>query len=202
MDVNAFAAPISQLLRAHLSPGGPGRLTVGDLLDLSGQHAYGLLFALLALPAFIPVLPWGTAALIGALFVVLGLQRFVGLRRPWLPRRLRRVVISPRMAAFLLERAVPVLERLERRSARRLGAATSEPVGRAAGLAVALLGLVMLSPLPFLNSLPALLVLLVGVGFLKEDGLYLVLGSAAGLALFVGLAVAFALGAQLAGGWL
>ena len=198
-DVSAFAAPLSQLLRAHLAPGRSPRLTVGELLDLSGQHAYGLLFAALALPAFIPVLPWGTAAAIGALYVVLGLQRFIGLPRPWLPRRVRSVVISSRMATFLLDKALPVLERLERRSARRLRVATTEPVGRAAGLAVALLGLLMLSPLPFLNSLPALLVLVIGLGFLKEDGLYLVAGAAAGAVLFVAVAVALIMGVQLAG---
>lgn len=197
--MNAFAAPLSQLLRAHLSPPGSSRLTVGELLDLSDQHAYGLLFAALALPAFIPVLPWGTAAAIGALYVVLGLQRFIGLRRPWLPRRVRSVVISSRMAAFLLEKGLPVLERLERRSSKRLSVATAEPVGRAAGLAVALLGLLMLSPLPFLNSLPALLVLVIGLGFIKQDGLYLVAGSAAGAALFLTVAVALIMGVQLAG---
>ncbi|HEY8487264.1 MAG TPA: exopolysaccharide biosynthesis protein [Limnochordales bacterium] len=196
--MTGFVSPLSQLLRARLSPPGAARVTVGQLLDLSEQHAYGLLFAALALPAFIPVLPWGTAAAIGAVYVVLGLQRLLGLRRPWLPQRVRSLVISSRMASFLLERALPVLERLEQRSARRLPLATAEPVGRLAGLAVTLLGLLMLSPLPFLNSVPALLVLVIGLGFLKEDGLFLVAGSAAGAGLFGAVAVALAMGVQLA----
>lgn len=195
----AVTPPLSRLLRDRLI-GGPGRsVTVGELVDLSERQAFGLLLVVLALPAFIPVLPWGTAAAIGALYAFLGAQRLLGVRRPWLPRRVRSVPIGPRAAAFLVERAIPVLERVERASNARLGLATAEPVGRLAGLAVLLLGLIMLSPLPFLNSLPALLALVIGVGFIRDDGLFLVAGAAAGAALFLVVAGMLAFGVGLAG---
>lgn len=197
--------PLSRQLKALLrsaAAGAPpaGPLTLGQLIDRSGETGFGLLFVALSLPPFVPVMPWGTAAAIGALFTALGLQRGLGRPRPWLPARVRRVPIGGRMATFLEQRALPLLERLERVSSRRLPLATSEPVHRASGFAVALLGLLMLSPLPFLNSLPALLVLVIGLGFLKGDGLFLIAGSAAAFLLFaavVGLLAAGILAASL-----
>lgn len=195
---------LSARLRELLQSAGAGSagnrpLTLGDLMDRSEEHGFGLLFVALSLPPFVPVLPWGTAAAIGAAFMGLGLQRGLGRRRPWLPRRVRAMVIGEKAASFLQNRALPVLERLERISSRRLPVATSEPVHRAAGFAVALSGLLMLLPLPFLNSLPALLVLVTGLGFLKGDGLFLIAGSAGGFALFAVVVALLAAGMLFAG---
>ena len=176
---------ISEQLRRRLqaAEAGGSSLTLGEVLDLSREYGFGLLFTVLALPTLLPVLPPGTAAAVGLLFVLLGLQRAVGLPQPWLPGRLRRVTLSPQAARFMDERVIPILARLEQGSRGRLRLAASEPLFRAAAVAVTLLGAVMATPLPFLNTLPALLVLLVGVGFLRRDGLYILLGMGGGLLL-------------------
>lgn len=176
---------ISEQLRRRLREAGPDGppLTLGEVVDLSREYGFGLLFAVLALPTLLPVLPPGTAAFVGLLFALLGLQRAVGLQHPWLPERLRRVTLSPQAARFMDERVIPILARLEQGSRGRLRLAASEPLFRAAAVAVTLLGLVMATPLPFLNTLPALLVLMVGVGFLRRDGLYILVGMGAGFLL-------------------
>lgn len=189
------APSISERLLRRLREVGPGRapLTLGEVVDLSREHGFGLLFAALALPTLVPVLPPGTAAFIGLLFAILGLQRAAGLQRPWLPGRLRRLTLSPQAARFMEERVIPILARLERASRGRLRMVATEPLFRAASLSVALLGLLMLAPLPFFNTLPALLVLMVGVGFLRRDGVYILVGMAAGyllVAIIVGLVAA------------
>lgn len=196
MDAASHVTPpaIGRRLRGFLQ-GQHGRpISVGQLVDLFDDQSYGVLFALLALPTLIPVLPPGTAALIGLLFATLGLQRLIGLRRPWLPGPLRRIALGTRAAEFLEKRALPYLDRLERPARRRLGRlAATEPVSRAAALATTLLGLIMLSPLPFLNTLPALMVLIIGLGFVRSDGLYLLAGTAGGLlvsAVVIGLLTA------------
>lgn len=163
------------------------------MVDLTREHGFGLLFVALALPTLVPVLPPGTAAFIGLLFAGLGLQRALGLTHPWLPARMRRWALSPQAAKFMEERVIPTLARLERSSRRRLRVAANEPLFRAAALAITLLGLLMLAPLPFFNTLPALVVLVLGIGFLRRDGLYIIAGTVIGYvlaAIVVGLLVA------------
>ncbi|HEY8424919.1 MAG TPA: exopolysaccharide biosynthesis protein [Limnochordales bacterium] len=194
-DAGAGPASVSERLRRRLKEAGPGGppLTLGEVVDLSREHGFGLLFAVLALPTLVPVLPPGTAAFIGLLFAVLGLQRAFGLEHPWLPARLRRLTLSPQAARFMDERVIPILARFERSSRGRLGLVATEPLFRAAALSVTLLGLLMVTPLPFFNTLPALLVLMVGIGFLRRDGLYILVGMAAGyvlVAVVVGLVAA------------
>ena len=196
---------ISERLLRRLREVGPGRapLTLGEVVDLSREHGFGLLFTTLALPTLVPVLPPGTAAFIGLLFAVLGLQRAAGLAHPWLPGRLRRLTLSPQAARFMEERLIPLLARLERASRGRWRTAATEPLFRLASLSVALLGLLMLAPLPFFNTVPALLVLVVGVGFLRRDGLFILVGTVAAYlvsAVIVGL-VAVGLVAFSSGVW-
>lgn len=186
---------VTERLLQRLREVGPGRapLTLGEVVDLAREHGFGLLFTALALPTLVPVLPPGTAAFLGLLLTILGLQRAAGLTHPWIPARLRRLTLGPQAARFMEERVVPVLARLEGASRGRWRTAVTEPLFRAASVAVALLGLVMLAPLPFLNTLPALLVLVVGVGFLGRDGLFILAGTAAGYLLvtvIVGLVAA------------
>ncbi|MBE3574220.1 MAG: exopolysaccharide biosynthesis protein [Firmicutes bacterium] len=186
-----LATSVSDRLRRRLEDRAKGSATVGEIVDLSNQHGFGLIFIVLALPTLVPVLPPGTAVLVGLLFVFLGLQRCLGLRHPWLPARVRGVVISPKVAKFIVNRALPVLDQIESRSRKRWKIGSSEPVSRLAAVAVALLGLVMVAPLPFMNTLPAMMVLAIGVGFLKGDGLFLLLGTIGTAVLVVALVALF-----------
>lgn len=177
-----MADALRRRLRESKGPGRPP-VTLGELVDLAREQGFGLLFAVLALPTLIPVLPPGTAAFVGLLFVGLGVQRALGLRHPWLPRRVRRWTLGEQAAEFLEARVLPRLERIERASQRRLTMALTEPVYRAAALSVAVLGVLMAAPLPFFNTLPALVVLVVGVGFLRRDGVFVLVGMGAAYAL-------------------
>ncbi len=47
------------------------------------------------------------------------------------------------------------------------------------------LGVILLSPLPFLNTLPALSALILGVGLLNRDGVFLLVGVLVGVLLAV-----------------
>lgn len=179
---------LSDQLRARLARCGQdgAAVTLGELVDVAREQGFGLLFAVLALPTLIPVLPPGTAAAIGLVFAILGLQRALGMDHPWLPARIRHIELGPRAAEWLRDKALPHLVKLERVSSqRRLSVLLTEPVLRGAALSVSLLGLLMFTPLPFFNTLPAVVVLTVGIGFLRRDGLFVLAGAAAGLVLTV-----------------
>jgi hypothetical protein len=52
---------------------------------------------------------------------------------------------------------------------------------RAVGVMVFLMGLVLLSPLPGLNTLPAVSVMLIGIGLLNRDAVFVLAGLTVGL---------------------
>ena len=179
-------------------------VSVGEALDTASEKGFGLLLTLLALPTLIPVLPPGTAAILGAFIAFLGLQRFAGLHRPWVPAFVRRWLIPSRTAHFLLERGIPLLRRLEGRSRPRPaspdGPAAPRPgyelMSRVAALIAAAMGLIMATPLPFLNTLPALVGLLIGVGLVKTDPLFVAAGIGLGGALLAVLGGLLLLGGE------
>lgn len=163
-------------ISALLDKAQPGDVSLGDLADAAGERGFGLVFTLFALPTIVPILPPGTAAAVGLLFILLGIQMLMGHRKPWLPRSWRSRPVSPKLRKLTLEKAVPLLSRISKWSRPRW-MIISNPVGvRWAALCAVAMGLVMLLPLPFMNTLPALAVLCIGIGLLNQDGAFLTLG--------------------------
>lgn len=171
-------------------------VTVGEFEDRLARRGFGVLMILLALPTLIPVLPPGSAATIGALYIILSVQMLLGLERPWLPARVRRYRLSARAVAALRGRGIPFLQRIEHFSRPRPLFYDDRIVTRGVALVVLVLGVILLSPVPFLNTLPALAVLILGIGLLNRDSVFLLVGFT--LAVVVLLIIVFGLGSLIA----
>jgi hypothetical protein len=166
--------PLSAILLDELTE--DETVTLGELRDRLARRGFGLLMVLLALPTLIPVLPPGSAAFIGLLYILLSLQMLFGRDEPWLPARLSRFRLSARTITALRDRGVPFLRRVERFSRPRPLLVDERIASRVVALVVLLLGIVLLTPLPFLNTLPALAVMLMGIGLLNRDGVFVAAG--------------------------
>jgi len=177
-----------------------GSVSLGDLTEAAGEGGFGLIFVLFALPMVVPVLPPGTAAAVGLLFAVLALQMLMGRRKPWLPSRWRTRPVSPKVKRLTLERGVPVLSRITRWSRPRWAAVTGGVGMRCAAVCAFAMGIVMVMPIPFMNTLPALAVLCIGVGLISRDGLFLAAGIGASGIIVALLTFAVAAGGSLFGG--
>jgi len=153
------------------------------------ERGFGLAIVLLALLTLIPILPPGTAAMAGLLYVVGGLQMLAGRRQPWIPRRLAQYRLSEAAVAALRQRGVSLLQRFERFSRPRWTPMGDEALLRLTAVVVLAMGVVLFLPLPFLNSLPGLSMLAVGIGLMNRDGVFLLVGTglAVGVLALVGL---------------
>ncbi len=176
--VKPLSSILEDLLREDTS------VTVGEITDRVAHRGFGLLVVLFALPSLIPVIPWGSV-LIGLVYVLLAGQMLWGLERPWLPRRVRAFRLSDRVVASLRNRGVPLLRRIERFSRPRTMMLDERIVLRLVAAVLLVLGVILLSPLPFLNTLPALSALILGVGLLNRDGVFLLVGVLVGVLLAV-----------------
>jgi hypothetical protein len=167
-----LSAILAEMLR------GDDPVTVGELADRVQRRGFGLLMIVLALPTFIPVLPPGVAVVVGLLYFLLGVQMLWGLPQPWLPRRVRAYRLTGRGLRRLRERGVPLLRRLEELSRERPLPIDEGIITRAIAVVMCVIGVILVLPIPFFNTLPALSVLALGVGLLNRDALFLVAGLA------------------------
>jgi hypothetical protein len=181
---------LSLLLSSALDTNEDGTVTVGEVLDRVAERGFGFVMALLAVPTMIPVLPPGASAVVGAMFALLGLQLVFGLHEPWMPVKVRSYRLSERTARVLQTRGAQLVARFEGHLKPRMVWGVEGAVRRLIGLVVVALGVVLFLPLPFMNTMPGLALLVLGLGLAARDGRVAI--AAAVLCLGLVLVVVFA----------
>src|SRR2546430_8697755 len=111
MTTSSEREPLSAIIAETL---GSQVVTVGEVADRVAQRGFGLIMIVLALPTMIPVLPPGSAALIGLLYILLAAQMLIGQQRPWLPGRGRNYRLSARTVEGVREARPPLLPPIPR----------------------------------------------------------------------------------------
>lgn len=157
------------------------RLTVADILAVLRDRAFALLVVLLGLPNCLPMPP-PIPLVCGLLLGLVAAQLVAGRATPWLPQALLRHSIRRADVARAVERALPVLRRLERWSQPRMRIFESAWAVRLVGLLLLALALGLLVAAPFIGQIPiGLAVCLVGLGFVERDGVLVLAGLAVGV---------------------
>ncbi len=190
-------ATVSQLLRRQLAVRTAATLTIGDFLQSVEEQGFGLLLIAFALPVLVP-LPPGVGAIPGVILMMWGLQRLAGRHTPWLPQRIQARPLTPRMTLLLETKAIPVLERMERVLPQ--GRGRKEPrewESRVAALVVVLMGFLVLLPTPFLNTLPSLIIIGIGLSYVNHHRILMWTSIALGSVVFGALLVTVALGGEM-----
>ncbi|CAN7325431.1 exopolysaccharide biosynthesis protein [Bosea sp. LjRoot237] len=178
------------LALAHLP--GP-RIAVRDIVAALRDRAYALLVVLLGLPNCLPMPP-PIPLVCGLVLAFVAAQMLMARATPWLPQRLLNRSIAQADLARAVQRALPLLVRLERFSKPRLtmlGGPFALPV---LGAVLLILALGLIVAAPFIGQIPlGLAVCLVGLGLVERDGVLILVGAvvgAIGLALSAGFAYA------------
>jgi len=158
---------------------------LGEILDELGPRASALLVVICALPFSTPISIPGLSALFGLVILLLATRFFMGLP-PWLPGRLRRLVLPAKFFTRLLSASSRLVGWLERRMRMRFHVLVDAEwkLRFHTGIVIvsALLLMLPLPPLPpFTNTLPALVAVIMTFSTLKRDGA----GVLAGYAIFV-----------------
>lgn len=169
------AGPGERPLSALLEELPRGRsVTLGEALDAMGPRAHGCALLLLALPEALPVPMPSLSALLALplLAVTAHLAAFGG--SGGLPRRLGGVALPRGLVAALRHWVAPLLRRAEGVSHPRW-----QPFPeRALALVCLYLAAILLLPLPFFNTPPALCLALLAWGMVQRDGVFVVAGLA------------------------
>lgn len=180
------AARVSELLEALSLGRGEDRVSVGDLVDVLRDRAFGLLILVLALPNALPgpSIP-GVSTLLGIPLVLVALQMALGRRDPWLPLRVRGWSLPRSRLRRVLQASLPWLRRLERLFRPRLCYFADARADRWVGGLVVVLAAVMALPIPLGNLPSALGIVVAALGLLEDDGLAVAVGVGIGVAAVV-----------------
>ena len=171
--------PASEVLKAMLDSLPSDHFTLGWLSSHLHRRSFGVIVLVLALIAMVP----GISYVAGLLLLVPAIEMIAGHDAPTFFSRIGNRPIPTRHLAYAVQRAVPALRYLEKviRPRWKMPLAATK---RLVGVAVLLLTLLLLlTPLPFIQVVPGMIIVILSVAYLEDDGLLLSLGLFATLVL-------------------
>lgn len=147
------------------------KVTLSDLLALAGERTFGFLFVLLSFPSALPIPAPGYSVPFGMAMLLLAGQLLIGRDEPWFPKSWQNHGFDVNKVRQVLKVGLPWLRRIESISRPRLIQVCTSLLGRSViGLAIALMSISMMIPIPGTNTLPAIGIFVTGFGLLNDDG--------------------------------
>jgi len=147
------------------------KVTLADILGLAGERIFGFLFVILSLPSALPVPAPGYSIPLGVAMFLLAMQLIAGAKRPWFPQKMLAGTIKLEKVQGLIKAGIPWLQRIEAISSPRLVEICTSLPGRVTlGVAIALMSVSMMIPIPGTNTLPAMGIFVTGCGLMEDDG--------------------------------
>jgi hypothetical protein len=182
--------PSSRVLEEVIHQAPAEYVTVGWLTSTLHRHSFGIIMLSLGLLATTPV----GSTVPGFILAVMAVQLIVGRGEPVFPRFIMTQRLPAKQLLRLGGRAIHVLKYHEKVVHPRWPM-TFEAAKRAVGVMVLLLTVVLLlTPVPLSNVAPAMVISLISLAYIEEDGLLLSVGFLAAIIL-IGLGSAAVWGA-------
>ncbi|MEH2350810.1 MAG: exopolysaccharide biosynthesis protein [Nostoc sp.] len=161
----------NELQRYFFEEERPAKVTLAEILLLAQERIFGFLLIILSLPSALPVPAPGYSVPFGILIFLLAIQLIAGAKTPWLPKRMMNHPIQLKTVQGFLKAGIPWLKRIEAIARPRLSYICTTLPGRVTiGIAIALMGISMMIPIPGTNTLPAMGVFVTSFGLSEDDG--------------------------------
>jgi hypothetical protein len=165
----ARKTPSSRVLEDLLRQAPSDHFTLGWLLSSLHQRSFGVVMLLLGVLATAPI----GSTVPGIMLAAVAVQMITGRQQPVFPLFITAQTLPPQYLFSLGGRAIPMLRYLEKAVHPRWPTAF-EAARRFVGVVVLLLtAVLLLTPVPLSNIAPAVLVVLICLAYIEEDGLLL-----------------------------
>lgn len=153
------------------------KVTLGDILALAEERIFGFLLVILALPSALPVPAPGYSIPFGIAIFFLAIQLIIGRDRPWMPEKILKGSMSLTTVQSFVTKGTPWLRKIEALTKPRLTYICTSVGGKAIiGVAIALMSISMMIPIPGTNTLPAIGIFVTGLGLFEDDGIISLVG--------------------------
>lgn len=164
--------PSRKLVRfaRHIDDDAP---SVADVIERLGGDGIGILLIVLAVPALVPSPGIPLGAIFGAVLALVALQIAVGRGRLALPSFLGRRRLPGGFLRGAARWSARRMRPVENQLTERLAFLTGPYGTQLAGLAVFVMGIVIMLPIPFGNAPAAFAVIITAMALMMRDGLVL-----------------------------
>lgn len=157
----------SRMLENLLNQAPADHFTLGWLMSTLHQRSFGIVMLFLGLFSTVPI----GSMVPGLVLAAVAVQMIAGRREPAFPHFITACRMPTRYLFHLGGRAIPVLRYLEKVVHPRWPT-IFETAKRSVGVTVLLLtAVLLLTPVPLSNIAPAILVVLISLAYIEEDGL-------------------------------
>jgi len=172
----------SELLREFAHSVTSERVSVAEIAAALGGRGLGVLIAVFALPNVLSLpIPFGNVV-IGLPVLIFAVQLTLGFERLMLPKAIAQHSISKDLLTAIAPRLARILSWFERLLRPRLPLIAGPHTERVFGLLCVALAVIAMIPIPFGHNLPALGLVLIGLGLIERDGLAIIGGTVIGIA--------------------
>ena len=169
--------PTSVHLSRMLDQADGPRVSVGWLMARLGERSFGLTLCVMAVIGLLP----GASTVIGVLIAWPAIQMILGHDAASLPPLIARRQVAVDKLARVIGVVVPRLRWVER-LIRPRWPTPFQTTKRLTGIVMLLVGLTLISPVPFSQVVPALVIMLLALAYLEQDGVALLVALIAALA--------------------
>lgn len=153
-------------------------VTLRELVAAIGEQGMLLLCAFATLPFLIPVSIPGVSTVFGAAIVLLAVAVTLN-RAPWLPDRIMDRQLEAAKLLPALRKGVKLVSRIDAWVRPRALGMTAGRMTVVNGCVLVFGGLLLMAPfglIPFSNTAPAVGILLLTIGMIQRDGVFVLLG--------------------------
>lgn len=152
-------------------------VTLSDILALAGERVFGFLLVILAIPSALPVPATGYSTPFGIAMFCLAIQLIIGRERPWLPAKIMNGSMPLKKVQGFVKKAIPWIQKVESLTKPRIAYLCTSLPGRVMlGLAIALMSISMMIPIPLTNTIPGIGIFITAFGLIEDDGLICIAG--------------------------
>ncbi len=170
----------TQVIEDVVNKSDSDRILVSDLVEAMETIGFGFVMMIFSLCAIFP-LPPPAPSIMSLPLVIFSAQLMLGYQAPKLPKVFSKRSVKRSTVAMLVQRSSPYLRKVERILRPRLSFITSNTSERIIGFFSLVFSLFILLPMPLSNFIPGLGVLVISLGLLGKDGLFVILGMIIGL---------------------
>lgn len=169
---------LSETLSATIEGIQGDTVSLRDLMAAIGEQGLLLLCALATLPFLFPVSIPGVSTVFGAAIVLLAVAITLN-RLPWLPEKILDRQMDTAKLIPVMRKGVGIVSRMDKWVRPRGLHLTSGRMTVINGCVLVFAGLLLMAPfglIPFSNTAPAVGILLLTIGMIQRDGVFVMLG--------------------------
>jgi hypothetical protein len=152
-------------------------VSIRDIIESLGHRSFGFILLIFALPNSLPILGIpGVSTITGLPLLLIAVQMTLRHHRVYMPRWIAKQSLAAESFRNIINRVVPWMQRLEKLLKPRLNFLTHKAAEPWLGAVCVSLAFLLILPIPLGNLLPGLSILLIALGLIESDGLFVLGG--------------------------